>query len=376
ATPTNGTLSLPSGCLFRESVTISRSMTVNGYGDVIDGRDTSGNVVRSSWMTINASNVTVAGFTMQYANDGKQVGALVVGAGQTNVSMLNLDVSHSTAGVSFGTATNSSLIGSSLHDNAQEGVHLGGDGVSGHGVGNAVRQSKIFNNNLADQYSPEDEAGGLKATVQTNLVLDGNDVYNNHGPGMWCDIYCHGTTYSNNRVHDNTYAGIMEEVSYNGRITGNAAWNNGFGKNAWGWGAGILVSSSTGTVVDHNTVAWNARSGISILSQNRSDWPAVKPLAGIYVHDNVTAVNVPNTYGEFWAEDFSGTLFATSQNNRGAGERYWFSYAENGNWRFAGNGNFGYLSDFAKTAQATGSTYVTTAQMTSLLSAAGIPTSP
>ena len=49
----------------------------------------------------------------------------------------------------------------------------------------------------------------------------------------------------------------------------------------------------------------------------------------------MTAVNVANTYGEFWGEDFSGSLFASAQNNRGAGERYWFTYAENGNWRLS-----------------------------------------
>jgi len=85
---------------------------------------------------------------------------------------------------------------------------------------------------------------------------------------------------------------------------------------------------------------------------------------------------VSNTYGEFWGEDFSGSLFASSQNNRGAGERYFFTWAENGNWRFIGNGSFGYLSDFAKTVQATGSSYLTSAQKDSLLSAAGIPTNP
>ncbi len=352
-------------------------MTVTGYGDTIDGRNASGSLVQTSWMTISASNVTVAGFTMQYANSPKSTGGLKVTAGMNNVVMKDLDLSHATAAaLSFGGASNSTFLNSAAHDNGQEGIQVGGDSVSGHGVGNAVRGSRIYNNNTADAYSPEDEAGGLKATVQTNLVLDGNEVYGNHGPGLWCDIYCHGTTYSNNRVHDNTYAGIMEEVSYNGRITGNSSWHNGYGKNVWGWGCGILVSSSTGTVVDHNTVAWNARSGISIISQNRQDWPAVKPIAGIYVHDNVTAVNVANTYGEFWGEDFSGSLFASAQNNRGAGERYWFTYAENGNWRFVGNGSFGYLTDFAKTVQATGSTYLTTAQKDSLLSAAGIPTNP
>jgi hypothetical protein len=354
-------------------VTVARAMTIDGNGSTITGSASVGR-----WMTIAASGVTVADWTMRAAGPDPR-GGIYVAAGSTGDTLRNLDVSGAdAAAIDAGTASSVLIDGVAAHDNGQEGIRLGGDGVAGHGVGNTVRNSRIYNNNTADRFSPENEAGGLKATVQTNLTLANNDVYGNHGPGLWCDIYCHGTTYSGNRVHDNTYAGIMEEVSYGGHITGNAAWRNGFGKAVWGWGAGILVSSSTGTVVDHNTLAWNARSGISIISQNRQDWPAVKPLAGISVHDNVTGVSVDNTNGEFWGEDFAGSLFAASQNNTGAANRFWFTWPEDGRWRYTGrSGGYGKLADFAATPQGTGDTYLASqAALNALLVAAGIPTNP
>src|SRR6185369_15300721 len=63
-TPTGGTLTVPA-CVYRETVTISRAITVNGYGAVIDGRDSTGTPVRSQWLYVSASDVTVRGLTMQ-----------------------------------------------------------------------------------------------------------------------------------------------------------------------------------------------------------------------------------------------------------------------------------------------------------------------
>ena len=95
-------------------------------------------------------------------------------------------------------------------------------------------------------------------------------VYDNGEKGLWLDVSCFNATISNNRVHDNDTAGIMDETSTNTKINGNAAWANGFGRYGavWGWGAGILVSSSKAAEVWDNTVAWNY-AGISVISQDR-----------------------------------------------------------------------------------------------------------
>src|SRR4249919_871136 len=60
-TPTGGTLDV-AGCVYRETVIVSRPMTIDGSGAVIDGRDASGNIVRAQWMKITTSDVTVRGF--------------------------------------------------------------------------------------------------------------------------------------------------------------------------------------------------------------------------------------------------------------------------------------------------------------------------
>ncbi len=347
---------------------------------VILGDDPTGHLVevtvRDAWVVIAAPDVTVTGFSMRHAANPPQTGAIrnLDGAGRDVVTGNVFAYAHG-ADVALDHGNDNVISNNDIGFGGQLGVHLGGSGTPQDGQGNIVRGNRIHDNNIAG-FDPEWEAGGLKATVQTGLLLQGNEVDHNDGPGLWCDIYCRGTVYRANRVHDNTYAGIMEEVSYDGLITANVAWNNGYGKAVWGWGAGILVSSSTGTEVSNNTLAWNARSGVSVISQNRQDWPNVKPLAGIYVHDNVTAVSAPNTYGEFWGEDFAGSLFTTGQNNHGSNNRFWFAYPEDGHWRFSWNRNISYLAAFDLTPGEQGGSYLTDAQKDTILAAAGVPAAP
>jgi parallel beta helix pectate lyase-like protein len=372
ATPTGGTLDV-SGCLFRESVTIAKPMTLKG--GIIDGRNTSGTVVRQYWLLIDADDVTVDGTEMRYVDDAPLArdGGLRVADGRNRPTIKNCNLHHATyAPLAVGSANNALVQNCDIHDGGALGVHAG---ANGGGSGNRLIGNRIYNNNTAERYSAEWESGGVKATVQTNMVMDGNEVWGNHGPGLWCDIYCRGTRYTNNRIHDNTHAGIMEEVSYDGVITGNATWRNGFGKNVWGWGTGILVSSSTGTTVSGNTSAWNARSCISVISQDRQDWPAVKPYRNITVRDN-TCATPDDKWGIAWLEDWSGPLFNSGNGNSGASNRYWFPTVEDGRWRFAWNGYVSYLSAFNATAADEAGLYLSTTQLNSALSAAKVPTTP
>ena len=94
-----------------------------------------------------------------------------------------------------------------------------------------------------------------------------------------------------NNVHDNTAAGIMIEVSYDGTVAYNTVQNNalmtGNGNSScqgsWLWCAGIMIPSSGGLAgsgkvlsVFNNTVTANGDSshhgnGIAIIRQNRPD---------------------------------------------------------------------------------------------------------
>lgn len=344
-------------------------------GGTIDGRNAAGTVVRQSWMLIDADDVTIDGTEMRYVDDAplSRDGGLRVADGRNRPTIKNCNLHHATyAPLAIGSANNALVQNCDIHDGGALGIHAG---ANGGGLGNRLIGNRIYNNNTAEQYSAEWESGGVKATVQTNLVMDGNEVYGNHGPGLWCDIYCRNTHYTNNRIHDNTHAGVMEEVSYDGVITGNVTWRNGFGKNVWGWGTGILVSSSTGTLVSGNTSAWNARSCISVISQDRHDWPAVKPYRNISVRDNTCAA-LDNTWGISWLEDWTGPLFSSTSANSGSANRYWFPTAEDGRWRYAWNGYVSYLSAFNATAADEGAIYLTTTQKNGFLSSSGIPTSP
>ncbi len=361
-------------CTYRESVTISRALTLRGPGATISGRNTAGTIVRQTWLVVNASDVTVEGFTFRDASNPPQTGAIRTAAGISRFTLRDGDLSGAGgAAVSIGVANASLLENNAIHDNGSLGVHLGGDGVNGRG--NVVRANRIYRNNAARANDPLWEAGGLKATQQTGLQLVANEVYENVGPGLWSDIYCHGTTYARNRVHDNTHAGIMEEVSFDGVITDNVVYRNGAGDTrGWGWPAGILVTSSTGTTVSGNTLAWNG-TGISVIGQARTDWPDVKPYRAITVTGN-TVVEHGTAKLLGWFDPDGQGLFGTSNANRGSTNRYWSGASDPSGCRFEWNGCLSTLASFNATPGEEGATYLSTTERDQLLAAAGAPTAP
>ena len=366
AAPAASTLVVPP-CIYRESVTISKPLTLDGSGVVIDGRDPAGVVVRDSWMTIAASDVTVRGFTMRYADNAPQTGALRLAAGISGVTIEDCDLGFAAgADVALGLANGATLTGCAIHDAGQLGVHVGGDGTNGRD--NIVQGNRIFHNNTAG-YDIQWEAGGLKATQQSDLTIADNTVYDNDGPGLWCDIYCRDTTVRGNSVYDNTGAGILMEVSTGGLVTANNVWSDGWVDPDWCWGAGIVLSSSGGLTVTDNVIAWNA-AGISVLSQDRTDW--AHHATDVTVADNTVAAT-QGRWLECWAQDWNGELFLTSSDNHGQGDRFWAATRDAPD-QFAWDGVLPNLAAFSKTPGGVGASYLTTDEMVSLLGAAGVPT--
>lgn len=142
-------------------------------------------------------------------------------------------------------------------------------GVSASYEGALIEGNEIDGNNTRG-YDPAWEAGGVKAAVTTGLVLRGNDVHHNHGPGLWCDIECRDTRYEGNRVAYNDGAGLFHEISYKATISRNIAAFNGAKDQVWFWGANILVAASQDLVVEDNevTVA-EGGTGIALIDQGR-----------------------------------------------------------------------------------------------------------
>ena len=356
-------------------MTVGKPLTINGSGSVIDGRDTSGTVVRQTWMTVNASNVVIDGFTMQYATNPAATAALRIADGMSNVTIRNCDLSWAaSAAVGYGGANDSTVANCSIHDNGQMGVLLGRD-MNGttHGYRNALIGNRIYHNRKPSVETGVD--GAVKATLQHNLQLRDNEVYENQGHAIWLDVANIDTTISGNRVHHNEGPGIMMETSSGATISGNAVWNNGFSAATWGWGAGILVASSKGADVSGNTVAWNY-AGISVIGQQRPDSPGT---TDNYVHDNIVVEDQQaagkDRFGLFWGQDYSGPLYATASNNRGSNNRFYYPAPENQYARFIWNG-YKYMATFVTVPGGTGSSYMTTADAIAALAANGIPANP
>ena len=125
-------------------------------------------------------------------------------------------------------------------DNGQAGI----EGYQANGA--QVLNTEIAYNNYAG-YNTNWDAGGLKVTSTSNLLLSGNNVHDNNGEGLWGDGANTNWTISGNTVTNNTGDGIIYEISDAGTaISKNVVANNG--------GAGIFISDSQGVSVSGNTI--------------------------------------------------------------------------------------------------------------------------
>jgi parallel beta-helix repeat protein len=355
AAPSGGTITIPP-CTYHESVTVRKPITINATGVVIDGDN-----VRTLGIAVLANDVTINGLTVVRVNSDTHVGAVW----STGVSRLTfrggVARDSATVCISLNGGTGHRVLDSEFSGCGKEGYFM--NGVSD----TLFSGNRIHDNNLAHAFNPGDEAGGGKTMASQRVAFDRNEVNHNGGPGIWFDSGVLDASVTNNRVHDNERAGIFFEISDGATISGNAVWNNGFGFVAWGYGAGITVSSSDRADVHDNTVAWNAR-GISVISQARGP----QPHSGNLVHDNTIIA----TGGEFvtgFYDDHGGSLFDSSNGNSGYRNRYWVGAPEPSTDRFGWTGPHARLAEFAATPGEEGSTYLTAAERDGALASAGIP---
>lgn len=315
-------------------------------GLIVIADDPTGHVVevttRDAWVIVESDDVKIEGFTMRHASSHPQSG----GIQSTDVNRLTvrgntLVESHGAAIVVNG-GEDHLISANDLRSNGQLGVKIAGT------LGGRIERNLIRDNNTVD-YDPAWEAGGLKAIGVTGLAIVGNEVCGNDGPGLWCDIDCENIVVRDNRVHANGRAGIFFEISRGASIESNVVWANGWDFPAWGWGAGILISSAADVRVAGNVVAWNA-DGISVISQDREEqrWNRVE---NVHVTDNDVLVDPVggDTYALAWLDDWASGMFAADRNNIGMANRYWYARREDGRDRFAWAGSHASLGRFEAT---------------------------
>jgi hypothetical protein len=353
--PSGGTITL-SPCTFHQTVTIAKRLTVHANGAVIDGDNT-----RSAGLVVTASDVAIDGLTVTHVRGGDHRGAVYV----TGVSRFTLQNSvardSSPACLSLNGGTGHRILNSELTGCAQEGYFINRVSSS------TLSGNHIHHNNMNFAYNWEVEAGGGKTMASRAVTFDHNEVDNNHGPGIWFDEHDVDVVVTANRIHDNDREGVFFEISSGANIGSNSVWRNGWGFVAWGYGAGITISSSDRANVHDNTVAWNARQ-ISVISQNRNSPPHVNNV----VHDN-TMLSARANKVAGWYDDHGGSLFSSANGNHGYGDRFWVGAAEPTSGRFEWNGGRSTLSAYNATNGETNGVNISAAARDAALSAAGIP---
>ena len=200
------------------------------------------------------------------------------------------------------------VVRNAVHRNGQLGVGGVGDDV-------LVEQNTIAYNNTA-HHSVGWEAGGTKFVNTLRLVVRGNQVHHNDGPGLWTDINNRDTLYENNTVEDNTGNGIFHEVSYAAIIRNNVVRRNGkYTGLAWSGGAGIVVAASPNVQIYGNSLASNAN-GIIAIQQNRANEGAYGQtiIENLDVRDNAVLTSSGTSAGLL--QDINDSSYFTSRNNR------------------------------------------------------------
>jgi hypothetical protein len=360
--PSGGTISLPA-CTSDEPLRVTRPLVIDAQGTVIDLND-----ALPHGLIVEADDVTVIGLSVRRAANEPQDGA--VRAWDVDRFAFREGSIEDSAGACISVARGADAVieDSTLTRCGQEGIHATrADGL-------IVRGNRIRDNNPARAFDPEWEAGGAKVTVSTGVTFEANEVFDNGGPGIWCDIDCRELVVRGNRVWGNDRAGIMVEISDGAVVEANTAWENGWGKQSWGWGAGILVSSSRSVVVRDNVVAWNA-DGIVVVSQDRPDAPVL--IRDVRTTGNTVAMLAGrDAYGLAWLQDWPGTLFEAGGGSGGSADRFWFDRPEDGQRRFAWDGGMARLDDFRETPGGRAATYVSDAELASILASASVPGDP
>ena len=149
-------------------------------------------------------------------------------------------------------------------------------------------------------------------------------MHDNDGPGLWMDGNNYSWLIQGNRTANNSQAGILDEISYDGLIRYNVVENEGrlpdpTQTSLW-WRAAILVAASPNEEIYENILI-NSGNGIGAIANNRgASNRGTFLVQNLYVHDN-TIVQSSGDGAGMVAD--SGYLAAyTSQNNRFVNNTY------------------------------------------------------
>ena len=275
--PAGSKVLIGSGVHIRQQVRPKRGMTFVGEkGAVLDGEGST-NYAFLAWAESGATDVTIRGLEIRnYRPSSASHGA--IHSRVTGWVIEDCDV-HDNAYAGVYVSGESIVRNCYIHHNGKIGLKVGGGSRN-----TLIENNEISHNNLNDAFDPLWEAGGMKIGDSSDLVIRGNNVHDNHGPGIWVDVHAVGVVIENNLVENNQTNGIDYEISSYGVIRNNTVRNNGHGHPSlgWMWGAGITIRSPNVEV--YGNIVENNYNGIMLIQTDRG---SQYNLNNISVHDNV-----------------------------------------------------------------------------------------
>jgi len=252
--PAQSKAELDTGCFYLDAS--------NGRIYLVD--DPAGHIVEATVDLVAfesfASGVSISNLIIEKYASLSQRGAVQARHGDA-WTIENCEVRLNTGG-GIGIGNGARVRSSNIHHNGQIGI-------AGVGKNVVIENNRIWANNTRG-YDFKWEAGGVKLALSERVEFRANSVYDNVGPGIWCDISCRDVVYDGNHVERNHDAGIFFEISYQAVIRNNVIENNGISSRKWFWGADILIAASQSVVVEQNQLTVGPDGcGIVLVDQSR-----------------------------------------------------------------------------------------------------------
>lgn len=198
------------------------------------------------------------------------------------------------AGVALGPGTLMEY--SKVHHMGQEGLIGGGEALNRPTV---LRNTEVaYNKTLS--FDPAWEAGGAKffRAYGKGMIVENSWFHDNYGAGLWFDIDNYNVIVRSNRFEANHRWGLFYEVSRQGEIYWNEAFDNIRGPEDGPYGgAGIAISNSSDVEVYENLI-YNNDNGIYVKEdRDVTRWAADSYREGLPHVENVRIYNNDVTMG-------------------------------------------------------------------------------
>lgn len=261
-TPSGNVVTITNGAGYSNS-----NPTANTVYECAPGVVLNGNGSLPHAFTGSANNVTIRNCEITNYNVPGQKGAIQRGdSGSANWVVENSFIHHNGNGIGAGIVGTQGWIirGNVVSNNGDNGIRANENNTYSTPSGIQILNNEISFNNMGDT-DPFVEAGGTKFVNTRGIIIRGNTVFANIGPGIWTDINNSGALIEDNTSFHNRGDGIFQEIGGSAVIRRNTVYGNG---EPGCTGAifescnQIHISSSSNVEVYENTVT--VRNGVQV----------------------------------------------------------------------------------------------------------------